>query len=534
MKNCSPYTTPRVVFGLLVLVLVLSACAPQAAPTTAPAAPAPTQAPPTAAPVPTETKPAAELKIALTALPVSLDPAQDGGLIALATYSLLYDRLIEIDENGKPQPGLATSWKPISDTVWEFKLREGVKFHNGEPFTASTAKFVIERAMTAKESRYANTLAAVNSVTAVDPTTLHIETKQPWAFLPSRLAVIWMYPEKYFQEKGVEEYAKAPVGTGKYRFVEWQQDNFMVLDRNEEYWGAKPDIARLHLRHMPDPTNRVNAIESGEVNVAYIIDPEQAARLQQAGFQVINKPIGQGFSYFIRTGEDSPLKDPKVREALSYAVDTATINDALFAGQAAILQGQPVGTDADGFNANLKPYPYDPDKARQMLADAGYPDGFQLDLDTTSGTAPKDKEVAEAIADQLSEVGVTLNIILNERGVYLDKLFNAKMAPLWSLSLNYAPSFTLENPLLNFTCRTGHKSHCDPEYDKLHDQWSATFDEAERIKLSDEALQYIHDQALALFLWQVPGIYVVEPTVQGLKLRGDYTMDLSQVTVAAQ
>lgn len=472
-----------------------------------------------------------ELTLAVAALPTSLDPVKDNGLGALTTYALLYDRLMDIDVTGQTVPSLATSWEPTSDTTWRLELRTDVTFHNGEPFNAEAAKFAIERAQTAEGTKMASAIEVVTAVRVLDEFTLEIETSQPWSLLPNRLSRIWMYPPKYFEEVGLDGFLAAPVGSGPYRFVEWEQDNFIVLERNEEYWREVPGITKITLRHMPDQSARVNTIEAGEADGAFTIDPEQVERLERAGFQSVNQPVGQAYIYFFRTGLGGPLADARVRQAINHAVDVATIVDALFLGKTSVLQGQPVGPDADGFVASIQPYSYDPERAKELLAEAGYADGFTLEFDGTSGIAPKDKEVAELIAAQLAEVGIEVNITLNERGVYLDKLSNANMAPLWSISLNYAPTMDLFGPLYNSTCAALHKSHCDPEFDALFDQWVATFDHDARNKLGEQLLQYYHDQALALFLWQVPGLYVVSPDVSGFAMRPDFTMDLSATTV---
>ncbi len=472
-----------------------------------------------------------ELTIAVTALPTSLDPIKDNGLGALTTYALLYDRLMDIDVTGQTIPSLATSWEPTSDTTWRIELRTDVTFHNGEPFNAEAAKYVIERAQTAEGTKMASAIEVVTAVRTLDEFTLEIETSQPWSLLPNRLSRIWMYPPNYFEEVGLDGFLAAPVGSGPYKFVEWEQDNFIVLERNEEYWREVPQITEITLRHMPDQSARVNSVEAGEVDVAFTIDPEQVERLERAGFQSVNQPAGQAYIYFFRTGVGGPLADARVRQAINHAVDVEAIVDALFLGKTSVLQGQPVGADADGFVDSIQPYGYDPERAQELLAEAGYADGFTLDFDGTSGIAPKDKEVAELIAAQLAEVGIKVNITLNERGVYLDKLVNANMAPLWSISLNYAPTMDLFGPLFNSTCAALHKSHCDPDFDVLFDEWVATFDPDARNELGAQLLQYYHDEALALFLWQVPGLYVVSPDVSGFAMQPDFTMNLSQTTV---
>jgi peptide/nickel transport system substrate-binding protein len=213
----------------------------------------------------------------------------------------------------------------------------------------------------------------------------------------------------------------------------------------------------------------------------------------------------------------------------NYAVNRDAINQALFQGTLKLLRGQHIGPDADGYDATIPDYAYDPAKAKSLLADAGYKDGFTIKLDTTLGMAVKDKEIAEAIAADLAKVGIKVELILNERAVYLDKLFNAKMEPFWSISLNYYPG-NINNPMMTWTCSVNHGSHCDPAYDALFAKWNTSTDPAEWRQLTSQALRYVNENALALFLWQVPGIYAVSPRIKGWEINSDYTMNLVKTT----
>jgi len=473
-----------------------------------------------------------ELVLALTNLPTSLDPLQDSGLSALTTYDLLYDRLVDIDEKGNIIPSLALSWEPTGEKVWTIKLRKNVVFHNGENFDAYTVKSVIDRALTAPESKQSAQVSLISEVRVIDGYTVEIETKEPWALLVNRLSRLWMYPTKYFDEVGPQGFSENPIGGGEYKFVKWKQDDYLVLEKNENYWRKEQSgIKKITLRHTPDITARINAVQAGEADMAFIIDPEQAVMMEGLGYKLISQPIGQAYIYFFRTTLDSPLSDVRVRQAINYAVDKDIIVNEIFMGKTRKLDGQPVGPDCSGYNPNISAYPYDVEKAKKLLTEAGYPDGFTIDFDGTAGLTPKDKEAAVLIADQLSKVGITMKITLNERGVYLDKLFNAKMAPFWAISLNYAPTMDAYRPLNNATSFTAHKSNADPEFDAKYLKWLAIFNPEEGKVISDELLQRYHDDALALFLWQVPGVYVLQPNIEGIKMRPDYTIDLTNAVV---
>jgi|GEM_PF-6760419 len=473
-----------------------------------------------------------EITLMVTNLPTSIDPLQDTGLSALTAYSLLYDRLIDIDKSGNTIPSLALSWKPIKPTVWRLELRQGVFFHNGERFNAKTVQSVIMRALHGTESRQKAQISLIKDVQIVNDYAIDIITSEPWSLLPNRLSRLWIYPTEYFNQVGLEGFLKKPIGSGSYRFVKWQQDNYLILEKNDKYWREQQsEIKKITLRHTPDMNARINALESGEADMAFIIDPEQIVRLEKLGYKTLNQPLGQAYIYFFRTTLKSPVADVRVRRAINYAIDVDTIIKSLFLGMASKLEGQPVGSDAFGYDSSIKAYPYDPQMAKKLLAEAGYPQGFTIAFDGTSGMAPKDKEVAELIADQLAQIGIHMQINLNERGVYLEKMMNAKMSPIWSISLNYAPTMDLFGPMNNATSFTGHKSHSDPAFDSLYLRWLAAFDQKEQLKIGREMLKYYHDEALALFLWQSPGLYSISPKVQGIEMNPDYTINLLNAVV---
>lgn len=475
-----------------------------------------------------------EFVIGHPALPTGLDPVMDGGLTASSAYLLIFDRLIDVDETGQLIPSIALSWTAIEETVWELKIREGVVFHNGETLDAEDVAFSLHHAAFDEDvSLYtAQFSTLIASIDVIDPTTIHIVTTEPWALCPARLVLLRIIPKDYFEEiGGAAAFSEAPVGSGPYKVIDWEIDNFIQMERFEDYWKGVSGPEKVTMRLMTELSSRVTALEAGEVDVATIIDPEQAVRLEENGFQLISVPTGQLYIYYFRPTLGGPIADQRVRLAINLAVDVEAIIDALFFGTTQALQGQPATPAIDGFNPNITAYGYDPDRARALLAEAGYGDGITLTLDTTSGLAPKDQDAAEIIAAMLADVGITVKININERGVYLDKLFNAGMGEIWSLSLNAAPSMTLENPSFNFTSFTGHQSQADPTFDALQSAWSQAFDLTERTALAHEMLQYIHDQAWGLFLWQVPGVHVAAPNVEGFKINADYKIDLSNVVV---
>lgn len=478
-----------------------------------------------------------DLVIGHSALPAGLDPAMDGGLAANTAYLLIYDRLIEVDKTGSLVPNIALSWTPIEDTIWELKIREDVHFHNGEVLDAEDVAFSLQHFTFDEDvSRFTDQFGKlIESVEAIDSTTVHIKTIEPWALAPARLVLLDIIPKDYFEEVGgAAAFSEAPVGSGPYSVVDWEIDNYIEMERFDDYWKGASGPEKVTIRLLAEQSSRVTAIEAGEIDVATTIDPEQALRLEENGFNLVSQPTGQVFIYFFRPTLGGPIADERVRQAINYAVDVDAIVDTLFFGFTEPLQGQPATPAIDGFNPDIEAFGYDPELAKSLLAEAGYADGFSITLDTTSGRVPKDLEVAEIVAAMLADVGITVNIEVNESGVYFEKLFNGEMHEMWALALNAAPSMTLENPSFNFTSFTGHQSQADPAYDELQSEWSRAFDLDEREQLAHEMLQYIHDEAWGLFLWPVPGVHVTASNAEGFKIGPDYKLDLSNVVITAE
>ena len=518
--------------------------APAPPPTAAPAkpteAPKPSEAakpattpPPSGQAAPATTPLAAGesgLTIAVGAMPNGPDADNEQSLLASLVYNLFYDRLVEKDPTGATVPSLAESWSTSGPTTWTFKLRSGVQFHNGEPFNAAAVKYNLDRIRdpNAKLSN-ANRFAPVDQVDVVDDTTVRIETKQPFAHLLGTLVWLRIKPPKLFAEKP-DDFARAPVGTGPYQVTEWTQNNRVVL-KAARSWRPSPKIENIVIRHVPDDATRVAAVEAGEVDVAYAVPVEQVDRLKGRGLTVVSSPVGQSMVLPIRAVADSPLRDVKVRQAVAHAIDIDGIITGLIGGQAKKLEGQAAGPETFGHNPNVTAYPYDPARAKQLLTEAGQGGGFSVAFSTSVGRYIKDKEIAEAVASQLGEVGIKINLEPLESGVYLERLFSGKLAPMFLIGLTYAPDLDLDNTMRVAT--SGHPTDqwADPTFDELFKRISTELDQNARRRLMQEAVQYQRDQVNAIYLFQIPGIYGIGKRLTGATFRPDYGIELDKATL---
>lgn len=509
--------------AVAVLLLAAVACspsAPSAAPTSATGATSTggQSATVPAAPVAQANGPKGTITVAQGVDADTLDPQMTSSSAAWSITMNIFDTLLTRDTQGKLQPGLAVSYKAINDTTWEFKLRPNVKFQNGEPLDAEAVKFTLTRALDpALKSILASTINTIDRVDVIDPLTVNITTKGPDPILPSRLSMQngQILPPKYTKEVGNEGFAKKPVGAGPYKFVNWQKDEAITLQAVPDNW-RQPKIATVVFKPIPEGSSRVAAIKTGAVDIAAAIPP-----VDYAGVKSSDKTVGievfsnRAFLLNMDTINFKPFQDVRVRQAMNYAIDKEAIIKNTLNGF-----GKPIGSsvipEAFGYDPNVKPYPYDPEKAKQLLADAGYPNGFEVGFDTTLGRYPQDKEIAEVVAGQLSKVGIKVNVQGFEWGAFYDGVKAKKRAPIHDIGMS-ADLFDADQTMANhfYSVNSIWSRWKNPEFDKLLEQSRTTIDPAARQQLLAKAGQIQHDDAAMVYLHQIVYLYGVNKRVQG-------------------
>jgi peptide/nickel transport system substrate-binding protein len=530
--------TRRLVAFATVAALLLAACG---APAAQPAAPAPAKAPPAekgpaaqpAAPAPAASS--GTMVIAQGLLPKALDPAFDTSLFAGTTYHALFETLVLADDKGEIVPSLATSWKTLDPTTWEFKLRQDAKFHNGEPFDAAAAKFTIERILNPEvKSAWATRLNLISSLEATAPDTLVVKTKQPFVALPANLTVAYMLPPKYTAERGVVEFGKAPVGTGPFKLVEWVVDSHLTVERNAEYWKGAPKINRITFRNVPEESGRLAALEAGEAHIAFPVSPDQASRLEgRSELKLEEIALGQAMTVALRSVGTGPLEKKEVRQALNYAIDKERLHKALLQGHGRLLDGQLAGPDTFGYNPNLKPYPYDLNKAKELLAQAGYADGFEVKFDGSVGRYAMDQQVGEAIATELGQIGVRTRYNVLESGQYISGFLDGSIGPMYLFGWNLAPAMSVDQPYPYHTSSAPQKLFANPEFDRLMAEQAAEFDVEKRRQILQQLGQIYREEAAAIFLWQSPMIYGLSSKVGSFGAHPDARLDLATMTLGS-
>ncbi len=372
------------------------------------------------------------LVMAQSADMVTGDPAKSTGTATVAVLANIYDTLVYRDANLSLKPGLALSWRAVDPTTWEFKLRKGVKFQDGEPFNAEAVKFSFDRMLDpATHWPGAGDLRLIKTVTVVDDDTVRFTTSQPWPELPRFLGYYGMIvPPGYLKQNGPDALVRHPVGTGPYRFVNWVKDDHVELEANPDYWGGRPKISHVIIRVIPTDAARVAELLAGSVQLANLLPPElfSAITTSPKTKLVVGKSLSVFFVIYnlVNISKDKPLADPRVRQALNYAINRQAILSSVMHNV-----GTPVATFCsevmEACDASIPPFPYDVNKARALLREAGYPNGFDFSISGTSGTYPGDRDIVLAVADQLNQVGVRTKVDITEIGVQLQTVLDRKL-----------------------------------------------------------------------------------------------------------
>ena len=444
---------------------------------------------------------------------ISLDPhmLDSNNPTGSAIWSI-FDSLVRRDLDGSPKPRLATSWERVDDVTWRFKLREGVKFTNGEPFNAEAVKINFARMDTApfNSVQQLHDQTGLKEVRVVDDYTIELVTEAPTVNMLYWLEEAFIAAPKYIIDTSPDEVAKAPVGSGPYKFVEWRRGDALVLTRNDDYWGDKPAVKDIVFRNIPEVSSRLNELRAGTVDLVVGITPDSS---EQANSDVSNlvkieglRKMHMGISI---KGEQPALADVKIRQALNYAVDVPTIISSLLGGSTSPLLSV---VNPPNNNPALKPFTYDPEKAKALLAEAGFADGFPLTLQWST-RFDGGKEVSEVVGSYLEQIGIKPTYEAVELGQFREGLGKASLKGIyfqgWAALIN--PSVEL----VILTC--GHvdnsSGYCNPKYDELVLKAAQTLDDAERQKLEFAAQEIIWNDAPWLYLWRLPSFFGLSKTL---------------------
>lgn len=436
---------------------------------------------------------------------VNLDPAQGAGSPATVVQAMLFNYLVKNTPTLQIEPDLATSWK-VDGLKWTFNLRQGVKFHDGTPFNAQAVKAHFDRMLgPEKPNRASRWVPYLDSVAVVDDATVTFTTRFPDPFFLDRLASdSGAIPSPTAVQKYGQDFRRNPVGTGPFKFKEWIPDERVVVVRNDEYWGEKAYLDQVVIRPIPEAGARAIALEAGDVQLAAQIAPEQLPRIESNPNLRIET---QATVLYMTVGLNNfkkPFDDVRVRQALNYAVDRPAIARNIYQGLADPVAGA-IPRDATGA-APVEGFEYNPAKAKQLLADAGFPNGFSTTLTGPKGRYPKDFELQQAVQQQLAAVGVKVNLDIVEWARYLELVRLAPDASPLVMWLDGWQSQTATDVLdQRYGCESfrpkGVNLHgyCNRDLDKLVEEARRTLDEPRRNALLLEAQRIIAQDAPSIW-----------------------------------
>ncbi len=468
--------------------------------------------------------PADTLRVAIATLPPAFgNPHSGTNMPTIVTWAAIFDALTYVDAKGELRPWLALSWESTSPTTWVFRLRPDVVFSNGEPFDAEAVVATIAY-LTSKEAAgesVAQEIRSVASAKALDPLTVEITTRTPDPILPRAFATVRIVAPKAWESLGRDGFAKAPVGTGPFKLAAPQdlRANGVTLVANETSW-RKPKVARLELLAIPDETARLQALLSGRVDVALGLGLENREPIEERGGRIHVAPGPNVMVVAFVTVKESPLKDVRVRRALNYAVDKQALVDALYGG-ATTVASQPAPPQASGYDPAIEPYPYDPAKAKALLAEAGYAGGFDLTIEAVTGGVTEAAMYA-AVASDLAKIGVRATV----RSIPTPQLIRyiqrgGFKGEAFGMDYGTAPSLDALRPLRLHSCQWRVPWNCDPAIMPLLEAAQAEFDPGKRLDLTRQVMRRWHDDAPAIFLFDIVGSTGLGPRVTGWRVENN-------------
>ncbi len=462
---------------------------------------------------------AKDITIGLASEPTAMDPHFHNLTPNNSLSTHIYDQLVLTDERQNLKPGLALSWKPLNDTTWEFKLRTGVKFHDGSDFTVDDVLFTFERAPNVEGSPSSfGTYTKGKTLVKVDDFTLHIKTERPYPLMPNDVSTIHIISRKNGVGAKTADYnsGKSSIGTGPFKFKEYVPGDRIVLERNESYWGPKPVWTKVTFKPIKSGPSRVAALLAGDVDFIEGVPTVDIERLKKDASLSLSQGISNRVIYlhldhdrddspFVKSNDGgkikNPLKDLRVRQAISMAINRDGIVERVMEG-VAIKAGQLLPKGFFGVSSKLKPVDYDPAGAKKLLAAAGYPDGFKLTIHGPNDRYINDAKIAEAIGQMLSRIGIKTEVVTMPRSVYFKRASRGgpNGTPEFSFVLVGWGSGTGEasSPLKSLI-HTFDKSRgfgasnrgrfSNPEIDKLIEDALATVDDGKRQELLAKATE---------------------------------------------
>jgi len=482
---------------------------------------------------------AAELRVGFSADALSLDPANHRNRETETIIRNMFDGIVTRDSDMNVVPQLAESWTAIDPMTYEFKLRPGVTFHDGSPMTAEDIRFSIERltkenAMGGQTSPRQSLLGPVTGVEVIDDLTFRIILDAPWPILPAMLPFQEMVSKAHVEAVGDAAMADNVNGTGPFKLVEWRKGQSVIMERYDGYYGGSTEIPpvgkacvdRVIFQVIPENASRVAALLAGEVHIIDRLPSHMVGQVEANPDTKVMAVNGTRTSYIALNNQSGPFADIRVRHALAHALDRQLIVDKILNGNASLTNGI-LSPDAFGKNTDLPAYDYDVEKAKALLAEAGYPDGLDVTLDVDGAN----KEIAEAISAVVAKAGFRVSVRVGEIST-LRTRFRTKGEPIdgqmWLTSWGngsldpvgiFVPTHRTDD-------RGNSSGYSNAEVDALLDAANAETDPAERARMYAEAEAIVNRDLPKVYLWVAQDLYGVSTRLSGWRPSSDSRINL--------
>ncbi len=471
--------------------------------------------------------PTGEMKVAVPVKVPTLDPhgAQSVEDVSHTVLQHIMETLVRRDAaTGNLMPGLATEWKNPDPTTWTFTLAKDVKFHDGSKVTAADVKGSLERVVALKGA-LAPQFAQLDTITASDDSTVQIKTKTPVGTLLANMALVPIAPAA---QMGTQGFFNKPIGSGPFKVVSWSADADLRLEANMDYRSGPPGLKNLVFRYYPEIAPLVTALQTGEVDFTWRLPPDQLPSLRSDAQLKVDLVPGWTY-YFVWMNSSRPVfADKRVRQAMAYALDIDKMLKDLLGGTGRRATA-PIPSTVFGY-APQTPYTYDPNKAKQLLADAGHAGGFDAGVIWNPGSAPQDRELLQAMISYWNAIGVRVKSQEMERAVWIDNLNKLN----WDMDLQANAvttgdaDFTLGRLYHSRANRNGYKN---PDLDKILDDAVATVDQEKRKQLYAQANKIVWDDAVGIFPAELSNVFAYRKRVSGFTPTATAVMSFANVTV---
>jgi peptide/nickel transport system substrate-binding protein len=445
---------------------------------------------------------------------VGLDTLHPYAISASPHYGIwqhIIEPLIEINYAKKEYVGvLAESWE-FQGKKWTFKLRKNVRFHDGSPFTSRDVIHSVNRIKTDKQSLQAENFRDLTEMQAPDDYTVIFTTEVPNAVFLDRLYNRYMISKAAADKLG-DQVDQHPMGTGPYKYVSWQRGGNLVLTRNDDYWGGKMAIKEIVIKTVKEESGRVAGLIAGQGDLINNVPVEEISRIDKHPRVRAEKVEGLRMHFLAMNLTHKPFDNKVVRQAFNYAVDASQVIKYIYEGNGYVMNG-PISANVIGYDPKIKRYPYDPKKAKELLAKAGFADGLEVKLYFSPDRYPKAREVCQVIADQLAKAGVKAELISQEFVIFWGKEgVNGGKTPFYYVGRPAIDADTVYDQYFRsgVSPRIQYKN---PEFDKLIDEEQKTGDPKKRIALLQQAGRIIMEDAPIVPLYTLAENYGVARNV---------------------